>query len=112
MIRHGERTDCSNLPEELARVEKSYDCPLTHLGVSQAHITGQYLKKYLTQGNYEKIVIESSPLLRTLETAAAIAHELGICEITINYRVFEWMKEEFFPEGCPVDDIFFGKTRS
>jgi len=51
------------------------------------------------QGNYEKIVIESSPLLRTLETAAAIAHELGVNEITTNYRVFEWLKKDFFPEG-------------
>ena len=48
MIRHGERTDCSNLEEEMSRIENQYDCPLTNLGVSQAHITGQFLKKYLT----------------------------------------------------------------
>ena len=47
MIRHGERTDNSNLPEELARVENEHDCPLTYLGVSQAHVTGQYIKEYL-----------------------------------------------------------------
>jgi len=70
------------------------------------------LKQYLTKGGYQKIIIESSPLLRTLETAAAIAHELGVNEITTNYRVFEWLKDEFFPEGCPVDDMLFVKTKT
>ena len=105
MIRHGERTDSSNLAEERARVENPHDCPLTNLGVSQAHVTGQYLKEYLSRGGYSDIVLESSPLLRTLETAAAIAHELGIGEIRVNYRLFEWLKPEFFPDGCPVDSI-------
>ena len=66
----------SNLEEELARIENPNDCPLTHLGVSQAHVTGKYLKEFLEKGNYDNIVMESSPLVRTLETAAAIAHEL------------------------------------
>ena len=34
MIRHGERTDKSDLAEEQARVEIEHDCPLTKLGVS------------------------------------------------------------------------------
>lgn len=110
MIRHGERTDCSNLPEERARVENKHDCPLTYLGVSQAHVTGQYLKQYLAKGNYERIVLESSPLLRTLETATAIAKELDLQEINVNYRIFEWLSEDFFPEGCPVDEMIFVKT--
>ena len=112
MIRHGERTDCSNLPEERARIENIYDCPLTYLGVSQAHITGQYLKQYLARGNYQRIILESSPLLRTLETATAIAKELGVQEININYHVFEWLSEDIFPEGCPVDNTIFVKTKS
>ena len=75
-------------------------------------MTGQYLKEYLRRGNYERVVIESSPLLRTLETAAAIAHELGVTEITVRYNWFEWLKDEFFPEGCPVEEMTFVKTQS
>ena len=51
-------------------------------------------------------------LVRTLETAAAIAHELSISEININYRIFEWLKMDFFPEGCPVDNIIFTQLES
>ena len=80
--------------------------------MSQAHVTGQYLKKYLTQGNYQKIILESSPILRTLETAAAIAHELGINEIRTNYRCFEWLKQEFFENGSPADDILFSEAKT
>jgi len=55
-------------------------------------------------------VIECSPLLRTLETAVGIAKELGVTQININYQIFEWLKDEFFPDGCPVDDMLFTKT--
>ena len=95
------------MEEERARVENHHDCPLTHLGVSQAHVTGQFLRDYLDQNGFERVIIESSPLVRTLETAAAIAHELSFSEININYRIFEWLKMEFFPEGCPVDNMIF-----
>jgi len=75
-------------------------------------VTGAWLKEYLRQGKYERVIIESSPLLRTLETAAAIAAELGVGEVTVNYRVFEWLKQEFFPEGCPCEHMLFAKTKS
>ena len=81
MICHGERSDTSNLEQERGRVENKYDCPLSYLGASQAHVTGQYLRMVLNANGYEKIIIESSPFLRTLETAAIIASELNINEV-------------------------------
>ena len=70
------------------------------------------MKDYLTKGNYTKIVIESSPLLRTLETAVAIAKELQVNQITVKYQIFEWLKDEMFPDGSPVDTMLFTKTQS
>ena len=81
------------------------DPPLTHLGFSQAQVTGKYLYKLLEEGQYEAIVIETSPFLRTMETAAAIAIELGVPEITVNYRCGEWMKQQIFPDGSPMKSI-------
>ena len=72
-IRHGERCDNSKLEEERARIEVKSDPPLTRLGVAQAHMTGKYLKTYLKSGKYDQIIIETSPFLRTMETAAGIA---------------------------------------
>ena len=72
-IRHGERCDNSFDPEEIARIEFPWDPPLTHAGEAQARMTGDYLKKILQDHGYEYIVIESSPWIRTLQTAAAIA---------------------------------------
>ena len=80
-IRHGERCDNSELEEERARIKIKSDPPLTKLGVAQAHMTGIFLKDYLKEGNYDKIVIETSPFLRTLETAVGIAKEIGVSEI-------------------------------
>jgi len=66
MLRHGERADRSIIEEERARISNPLDCPLTNLGVSQAHVTGQWLKEYFRRGFYKKVVIETSPLLTSL----------------------------------------------
>ena len=55
------------------------------------------------------MVIETSPFLRCLETAAAIAKELDISRIKVNYRYSEWLKEKFFPNGSPVKDLEINK---
>ena len=49
-------------------------------------------------------MIYSSPFLRTLETACAIAHELSVTEIRVTYRAFEWQSKEIYPEGTPIRD--------
>ena len=97
--------------EEQSRVSVEHDAPLSNLGVSQAHVTGKWLKEYLRGGQYQRVVIESSPFLRTLETAAAIASEVGVGEITVNYRLFDWLREESFPLGCPFEGMLFVNTK-
>ena len=104
-IRHGERCDYVEDKSERARITVESDTPLTKLGVAQAHVCGQNLKKFFATNHFDKIVIESSPFLRTLETAAGIAHELGVNEITTNYLVGEWLSDHLFPDGQPIDAI-------
>ena len=110
-IRHGERCDNSDDIDELNRVDNEYDPPLTKLGISQAHVCGQYLRKYLERGGYDRMVIEASPFLRCMETAAAIAKELGLPEVDVNYRCAEWLKLKFFPHGTPVPDLEINKCQ-
>ena len=49
-------------------------------------------------------MIESSPFLRCLQTAAAFAKELGITEITTCYRASEFLAEHIFDEQ-PFDKL-------
>ena len=87
----------------------NHDPPLTKLGVAQAHVCGKRLRNTLENKAYDRIVIETSPFLRCLETAAAIAKELDISKIRVNYRYSEWLKEKFFPNGSPVKDLEINK---
>lgn len=50
-------------------------------------------------------MIESSPFLRALETAAAIAKEIGVNQINTNYLYCEWLKKQFFPDGSPLENL-------
>ena len=86
-------------------METECDPPLTKLGLSQAHVCGQHLRKYLERAGYDLVLIEASPFLRCMETAAAIAKELGLPEVNVNYRCAEWLKKKFFPCGTPVPDL-------
>ena len=80
MIRHTERADKTVIPETFRTKE---DPPLSSLGIKQSHITGQYLKKWfeMNEMEFDKIIIESSPFIRTLQTANSIASELGVKQI-------------------------------
>lgn len=51
------------------------------------------------------LVIESSPFLRSLQTAAAIATEIGIDQISVNYSYSEWLKSKWYPDGDPCDKL-------
>ena len=50
-------------------------------------------------------VLESSPFLRCLETAAIIAREIGMSRIYVNYMLIEWMKGRWYPRGNPVGHL-------
>lgn len=92
MIRHGERADNVRHEELDIEVENMLDPPLTPLGIKQAQDTGRFLKEYFEKHDYTDIIIESSPFLRTLQTASTVAKTLGINNIKINYILAKWMR--------------------
>lgn len=67
LVRHGEAQH--NVADTTVRTEESH---LTPLGVTQAKITGQYLKKYLPKNTR----VLTSSLIRTIETANIIINEI------------------------------------
>ena len=50
--------------------------------------------------------------MRTIETAAAIAAELEVNEIRINYRVIEWLKSDIYTDECPVNKLIFTQLQT
>jgi len=58
---------------------------LTEHGIKQAHVTGQHLLKMIQELKLKFVCIESSPFVRSMQTAAAIAKEIGVTEIFANY---------------------------
>lgn len=51
----------------------------------------------------ELVVLDSSPFLRCVQTAAEIAAQVGIGTLHINYLLSEWLKDKFYPYGDPID---------
>ena len=45
-----------------------------------------------------------------METAAAIAKEIGIQEISVNYKFAEWLKWKFYPKGSPIQGLIINKS--
>lgn len=85
LISHGSRTPHSSSFEFL----KSIDLPLSSQGIKEATATGKYLKRYFEREFYydfDKIIIECSPFLSCMITAAHIAKALGCKEVLINFR--------------------------
>lgn len=107
VVRHGERADQSNSHEERNMIERHFDPHLTKRGCQQAEVTGQEIKRILTQYAQEKkipfdqlrIVVMSSPFLRCVTTASHLAKQLPqvkeiflqeeICELMFTYD-FSW----------------------
>ena len=52
-----------------------FDPPLTKVGIAQAIMTGRFLKDFFQKSELKpsKIIIRSSPFMRTIMTASAIA---------------------------------------
>lgn len=51
---------------------------------------------------FDKIIIECSPFMRTMQSSAGIAKALGVKEIHLNYMACEHLFEPYFPLGNPV----------
>lgn len=83
------------------------DPPLSTRGDRQAAFTGQYLKSYFEKRNmkFDKIVIESSPFLRCLQTANEAAVALGVEEVTINYVMSEHLYPRDYPNYDPITKL-------
>ena len=97
LIRHGERADYAH-GKTSAVFDIDHDPPLTDKGVKQARETGVSLKKFLAEEGYQEVIIECSPFLRTMMTAAHIAKGLGHTKIRVNYLFSELMASDLFWE--------------
>ena len=109
-IRHGERTDKTEDLDERERIVNKWDPPLTKIGVSMAHLCGRSLRLKLEKLGYEKVIIEVSPFLRCMETAAAIAKELNIDEVSVNYKWGEWLDLKYYPVCSPIPSLTINNT--
>ena len=105
VVRHAERCDNSELQEEHDKVEVEWDPPLTAIGLLQAQETAKFLVEFLIHNKIDLVVIDSSPFLRCLQTAASIADTIGIKTIHINYLACEWLKGKFYPNGNPIGKL-------
>lgn len=76
---------------------------------------------FLEKGwSFDKIILESSPFLRSMQTAAWVAHELleTSCEIQINYQISENITStdpgckalDWHFEECPMDHLEFSRS--
>ena len=63
VIRHSERAD--QVKDQQGTYEKN-DPPLTSHGIAGSKVTGEWLRTYLGKLGYKKIIVRSSPFLRTM----------------------------------------------
>lgn len=54
---------------------------------------------------FDKIIIESSPFVRCIQTAAKIADGLGVEEVRINYLACEHLYARDFSEYNPLPEL-------
>lgn len=94
IIRHGERADhVANCPSP-----NGSDPPLTPDGFNQATLTGQFLCQYFQKNNmkFDKVIIETSPFIRTMMTAGQIAKAGLVKDVTVNYQASELLETYLF----------------
>lgn len=109
LIRHGERADAAPFSKTSKVYKYEHDPPLTDRGIKQAEETGVALKKFLMEEQkYDEIIIETSPFIRTMMTAAGIARGLGHSKIRINYLYSEILQPHMF-ERCPLAETCLRK---
>ena len=102
MVRHAEKANLHDQDNPRWIVDK--DPPCSRRGDRQAAFTGKYLKEYFEKHNmkFDKIVIESSPFMRCVQTANQAALALGVDEVEINYLIAEHLYPRDFPDYDPV----------
>ena len=90
LVRHGMRMDAED-PHWKETAPRPHDPPLSPTGIEQAHKTGDFLK---SQGIR---LVFSSPFLRTVQTADAIAGKLNL-RTKLESGFCEWLNPLWFPE--------------
>lgn len=94
------------------------DPPLTPLGIEQAKDTANYLKQFLTENEYTHVVIEASPFLRTMQTAATVAKVLDVPSFRLNCLLAKWMRakkrtnEEQMGDFNPFNHLIVSKIEA
>ncbi len=99
VARHGERADAADATWEQT-AERPFDPPLTPLGFLQAEATGDAL---CAEPSLRVEAIFTSPFLRCVQTASAIASRLGGVPLRVEPGLSEWLNPSWFPEGIPID---------
>ena len=98
IVRHGERIDVVE-PEWLSTAERPHDPPLTEYGRQQAAVTGAHLA---ARGDRVDFVY-TSPFLRCVQTAAAIAKHLD-APLRVEPGLCEWLNGDWFESNDnPMD---------
>lgn len=97
IVRHGERIDSVDKSWKTT-AERPHDPPLTPLGIEQAAASGRALRGHRLD------VIFTSPFLRCVQTALAIAEALGpdAPRIQVEPGLGEWLFNRWF-KAQPVD---------
>lgn len=75
LVRHGERQDHED-PQWAAQAARSHDSPLSDAGFEQARRAGEHLRG--RDIDHHSLFIRSSPLVRTVQTAAHISAGLDM----------------------------------
>lgn len=118
-VRHGQRADDPLVAQESTKIQLDYDPPLSKHGVAQAYMTGKYMRDFISAierktGEPQKIVLLSSPFLRCIQTALALANGLDYFHkntLYITNEISEIQKTKFFSKDV-LPDLLFRKNVS
>ena len=50
---------------------------------------------------FDKVIVSSSPFIRTMTTGALICERIGVKEISLDYNFCEWQTPEIFKDNNP-----------
>ena len=63
------------------------------------------MKKYIAENKFEEVVLECSPFIRTIQTAAIIAKVINHKHIRVQYKYTECLHPAFYEEN-PVPHLY------
>mmetsp|Transcript_33799 Transcript_33799/g.39764 ORF Transcript_33799/g.39764 Transcript_33799/m.39764 type:complete len:149 (+) Transcript_33799:36-482(+) len=110
LMRHGQRMDKAISVERLKTSFAYNDPPLTEAGRTDAYQKGYLILAYkfqleqrLNGGKpFDKVIVESSPFLRTMQTAAFVCKALHIPSFRLNYEFCEHLEPKMQVGSNPI----------